>query len=518
MSGFPDTSFLFFKTQGASMRPLYKLFPLLLLVSLNCSARVKVEKKRGYSFGDVLLKPQGPSTVRSRKDVCTKTRLTKKIWLNNPLVSSNMDTVTEWRMAVEMAREGGIGLIHRFNTIEQQAREVEKVKRYCNAIIQDPITIHVDATLEDARAVMKQHNIGGLLVVDDNKKLVGILTTRDIRFLPADSTPVKELMTYADRLIVGEPDVSIHQAKQLMTKHAIEKLPLVIQDGTMAGLITGKDIYHKTQYPNASLDKQGRLLVGAAIGVQANALDRAAALIEAGADVLVIDIAHGDSILEIDVLKALKERFPEAQVIAGNVATAEGARRLIEAGADAIKVGVGPGSICTTRITTGCGYPQLSAIMECAELADEYDVPIIADGGIRVSGDITKAIAGGASTVMLGSLLAGTEESPGVAIVKNGKKYKVIRGMASFGAKLGRDAKTKNDKDAKNFVPEGIEALKPYKGSVTEVIPQLLGGLRSGMSYCNATSIEQLRGNGVFVEISTAGIQESGHHDVQALG
>jgi len=500
------------------MRIKYSLLSLLLLTSINIFSRVIIEEQIGFSFGDVLLKPQGPSSVLSRKDVNLKTKLTVKIELNMPLVSSNMDTVTEHKMAIEMARQGGIGLIHRFNTIEQQVREVEKVKRYCNAIIQDPITVHVDATLEQARELMDKHGIGGLLVIDDNKKLVGILTTRDIRFRPADSTPIKELMTKVDRIVYGEPNISIEQAKKLLTRHAIEKLPLVNNDGTIAGLITGKDIFHKTEYPQASLDEYGRLLVGAAIGVQEDALERTTALIEAGVDVIVIDIAHGDSMLAINTLKLIKENFPDIQVIAGNVATGKGTRRLIEAGADAVKVGVGPGSICTTRITTGCGYPQLSAIIECATVADEYGVPVIADGGIRVSGDLTKAIAGGASTVMLGSLLAGTEEAPGKTMVKNGKKFKVIRGMASFGAKLGRDAKTKNDKETKDFVPEGVEALKPYKGSVTEVIPQLLGGLRSGMSYCNSVTIEELRGNGIFVQISSAGIQESGHHDVQALG
>ncbi len=501
------------------MQKAYSVLSLVMLtasITVTTKTEVHILKHEGLSFDDVLLVPQGPSPVKSRMDVCTKTKLTKNISLNIPLVSSNMDTVTEDDMAIEMARQGGIGIIHRFNTIEQQSRLVEKVKRYCNAIICDPITINVNATVEQARALMRHHSIGGLLIVDDSNVLMGILTTRDIRFRPADATPIKNLMTPVADLVIGTPDISIHQAKNLMMQHAIEKLPLVHEDGTIAGLITSKDIYYKTQYPHASLDQQGRLRVGAAIGVQDDALARAKALIEAGVDVLVIDIAHGDSTLAIDTLKIIKQTFPDMEVIAGNVATAEGTRRLIEAGADAIKVGVGPGSICTTRITTGCGYPQLSAIIECAAVAAQYGIPVIADGGIKNSGDITKAIAAGASTVMLGSMLAATEEAPGGNVVKDGRMFKVVRGMASLGAKLGRDAKT-NSSDAKTFVPEGVEALKPYQGSVTEVIPQLIGGLRSGMSYCNATTIDQLCGQGTFVKISTAGMRESKPHDVQVV-
>lgn len=490
---------------------------LILSLSVLCAAQAKVEfLEKAFSYDDVLLVPQ-KSTVESRKQVSTKTKLSKNVWLNMPIVSSNMDTVTEASMAIAMAQLGGIGIIHRFNTIDQQVQEVKKVKRYRNAVIKNPLTINSTATLADARALMNEHDIKGLLVVNEQKKLAGIITNRDIRFRPDEKRLISEFMTPRERLIVGSPDISIADAKQLMIEHRIEKLPLVNADDTIAGLITSKDIYVKAEYPSASIDAQGRLLVGAAIGVKEDTIDRATALVEAGVDVLVIDIAHGHSELAIAVLKQLKYKFPHVDVVAGNVATAQGTRELIEAGADAIKVGIGPGSICTTRITTGSGYPQLSAVMNCAQEADKYGVPVIADGGIKYSGDITKAIAGGASTVMLGSLLAGTDESPGIPFVKNGKKYKVVRGMASFGANLGRTSKGNEKRNVNDFVPEGVEALMPYKGSVIECVQQLLGGLYSGMSYCGVISIEQLRGNGIFVEITSSGIRESHPHDVQQL-
>lgn len=484
---------------------------LSLTLLTNGFAQVSIIEK-GYSYDDVLLVPQ-KSTVESRKQVNTKTKLSKNIWLNMPLVSSNMDTVTEAPMAIAMAQLGGIGIIHRFNTIERQVSEVKRVKRYRNAVIQNPITINQNATLGQARELMAEHDIKGLLVVDNQNKLVGIITSRDVRFRPEETRLVSEFMTPLESLIVGEPDISIAQAKQLMVEHRVEKLPLVNLDGTIAGLITSKDIYIKAEYPSASVDAQGRLLVGAAIGVKDDSMDRAAALVEAGVDVLVIDIAHGHSELAIAMLKKIKVKFPHIDVVAGNVATPQGTIALIEAGADAVKVGIGPGSICATRIVSGSGYPQLSAVINCAHAADAFGVPVIADGGIKYSGDIAKAIAGGASTVMLGSLLAGTDESPGLPFMKNGKKFKVIRGMASFGANLGRTS----DKKATEYVAEGVEALTPYKGSVAECVHQLIGGLYSGMSYCGATSIEQLRGNGVFVEITSSGIRESHPHDVQQI-
>lgn len=495
------------------MNGKYSAYSLALLASVHIASAAVTIVERGLSYDDALLVPQ-KSIVSSRQHVLTKTRLTKNIEINIPLVSANMDTVTESQMAIAMAQLGGIGIIHRYNTPEQQVQEVEKVKRYRNAIIENPLTITGDATIAQARELMHAHSIKGLLVIDDEGKLIGILTWRDIRFRPAQTKRVSELMTPRERLIVGKVGITINQAKKLLMKHGIEKLPIIRDDWSVAGLITGKDIYNKVEFPSTCLDKRGRLRVGAAIGVKDDSLERAAALIEAGVDVLVIDIAHGHSDLAINIIKQVKAQFPHIDIIAGNVATAQGTQELIQAGADAIKVGIGPGSICTTRITTGSGYPQLSAVINCAQIAMQYDVPIIADGGIRYSGDITKAIAAGASCVMLGSLLAGTDESPGIPFIKNGKKYKVIRGMAGLGANLGR--KDKNLKNPQGFV-EGIEALKPYKGTLTETINQLMGGLRSGLSYCGVNTVKNLCGNGTFVVISPAGMKESHPHDVEQV-
>jgi IMP dehydrogenase len=471
--------------------------------------------EQALSYDDVLLVPQ-KSSVISRRDVDLSTQLTKNIRLNKPIVSSNMDSVTEGTMAIAMAQQGGIGIIHRFNTIEDQVEEVLKVKRYRNAVIEKPVTIYYQSTIGQARDLMNKYGIKGLLVVDDFGVLVGILTSRDIRFRPDESLLVEQLMTPRERMIVGNAHISISAAKELIVKHRIEKLPLVHDDGTVAGLITSKDIYIKSEFPSASIDAKGRLLVGAAIGVKDDSLIRAQALIEAGVDVLVLDIAHGHSELAINTLKSVKKAFPNIDIIAGNVATADGTRELIEAGADAIKVGVGPGSICTTRITTGSGYPQLSAVMHCAQEASKWGVPVIADGGIRYAGDITKAIAAGASTVMLGSLLAGTDESPGIPFVKDGMKYKVVRGMASFGAHLARQERT-NTRQTVDFVPEGVEALTPYKGSVDDCLKLLIGGLCSGMSYCGVTSVTELCGNGIFVQITSSGLIESHPHDVRQV-
>ncbi len=496
------------------MKHASMLVVTLFISSLATSyAQAKVELlEKALSYDDVLLVPQR-SSVQSRRLVSTDTHLTRNITLSIPLVSANMDTVTESAMAIAMAQRGGIGIIHRFNSIEEQVKEVEKVKRYRSEIIKNPLSISADYTVEQARDVMKQYNIGGLLVADTNNKLIGILTSRDLRFRPPSDQCISELMTVREQLIVGKVGISIKDAKELLMKHRIEKLPTVQNDWTIAGLITGKDIYNKAEYPYAAVDRRDRLLVGAAIGVKEDSIERARALVEAGTDVLVVDIAHGDSDLAINTVKRVKKEFPSVDIIAGNVATAEGTRNLIEAGADGIKVGVGPGSICTTREVTGSGFPQFSAVINCACEADKYNVPIIADGGIRYSGDITKAIAAGASTVMLGNLLAGTEESPGIPFIKGGKKYKVVRGMASFGANLSR----KETDNKAGYVPEGVEALKPYKGSVNETIAQLLGGFYSGMSYCGVHSLERLRGNGLFVEITHSGIRESHSHDVQQL-
>lgn len=493
-----------------------RLLVITLALTVNIHGTVHVIPD-GLTYDDVLLVPQR-SSVNSRKQVSTRTKFSRNIELAIPIASSNMDTVTESDMAIAMAELGGIGIVHRFNTIERQVAEIKKVKqhRHYQTIIRNPLTISPDASIAQAHDIMQQHGINGLLVTDQQNILVGIITSRDIRFRSHDSLIIKDCMTPRDQLIVGNATISIEEAKELLTIYRIEKLPLVNDDGTIAGLITSKDISVTTQYPLASLDTQGRLLVGAAIGVKDDTLERAAALVEAGVDVLVLDIAHGHSEIAINMIRQVKAAFPHIDLVAGNVATAQGTFELIQAGADAIKVGVGPGSICTTRIVTGSGYPQLSAIIDCAQEADKYGVPIIADGGVRFSGDITKAIAAGASTVMLGSLLAGTDESPGMPLVKNGKRYKVVRGMASFGANLSRNNKTNNRNN--DFVPEGIEGLTPYKGSVVECMYQLIGGLHSGMSYCGVTTIEQLRGNGVFVKITSSGIRESHAHDVEQIG
>lgn len=492
------------------MHTKVSIMSLIIFASFSqCKVTVN---ELALSYDDVLLLPKY-SSVSSRSTVSTQTYLTPKITLQIPVVGANMDTVTESAMAIALAQQGGIGIIHRYNTIAQQVREIEMVKRARNAIIERPFTIGQDATIEQARQVMEDNNITSLLVTNDHQQLIGIITSRDMRFIQDEKKMVADFMTKKDRLIVASQGLTIEQANKILDEHRIEKLPLVNNDGTIAGLITSKDIIKKNEFPLASVDSKDRYLVGAAIGVKDDALERAEALIAAGADVLVVDIAHGHCNAAIEIIKKIKERFPSIDIIAGNVATAQGTKDLIEAGADAIKVGVGPGSICTTRITTGAGCPQLSAVINCSAVAREYGIPVIADGGIRYSGDITKAIAAGASTVMLGSLLAGTEESPGVPFIKNGRKYKVIRGMASFGAQLGRDAKT-NSKNKSQAVPEGVEAVVPYRGSVTEIVQQLIGGLRSGLSYCGCSCMLELIGNGEFVQITSAGVKESHPHDV----
>jgi len=503
---------IFTKENGMKVLNYTFLITLVLFTSM-IHAREKIVST-SLAYDDVLLIPQC-SAVKSRRDVSTTTQLTKNIQLNVPIISTNMDTVTEAKMEIAMAQMGGIGIIHRFNSIEEQVAQVRKVKRFTNAVIEQPLTIHPDDTIEKARYVMQKNGITSLLVTDNKNKLVGILTKRDMWF--PENVFVSDRMTPKDKLIVGYEGMELKEARNTLLKHRIEKLPILKKDGSIAGLITSKDIDQATRYPNAALDSKRRLLVGAAIGVKEYALLRAEQLIEAGVDVLVIDIAHGHSNLAIGTLMSVKEHFPDIDVIAGNVACQDGVRDLILAGADCVKVGVGPGSICTTRITTGAGYPQFSAVLACGQEAAKYNVPIIADGGIRTSGDIAKALAAGAHTVMLGSMLAGTEESPGLAFIKNGKRYKVVRGMASFGAKLGREVNENNNtklKDVEGYVPEGTEAMVPFKGSVVEIIHQLLGGLRSGMSYCGATTIEALHEKSQFVRITGAGQRESGAHDV----
>lgn len=475
---------------------------------------------KGLTYDDVLLRPKY-SEITSRKSVDTSTYLTTGIKLHIPIISSNMDSVTESRMAIAMAKLGGIGIIHRFLSIENQVEEVKKVKRNENFKIDNPITIQINQNAKDALDLMKVNGISGLLVVNKQGRLAGILTNRDIHFVTDMNKPVREIMT--KKVITSSPGITIKKAINILDKHKIEKLPLVDKNNIVKGLITRIDIVKKKLNPNATQDEKGRLRVGAAVGVKDESIERARELVKAGVDVLVIDIAHGHSKLVIDMLKKLKKNHPEVPIVAGNVATAEGVRDLIKAGADAIKVGIGPGSICTTRIVTGFGVPQLSAILETSVAAKRYKVPIIADGGVRQPGDLVKALAAGASTVMLGSTLAGTDESPGLIVNKNGMRFKVSRGMASLGANLTqqRTLQDNNIKDlqkqSEEVVPEGVEAMVYYKGGTKDVLHQFTGGLRSGLSYCGARNIKQLQKNAEFIQITQASLQESSSHDVKKI-
>ena len=472
----------------------------------------------GITFDDVLLIPK-KSSVSSRYDIDTSTKLSRNINLNIPIVSSNMDTVTESKMAIVMAQQGGIGIIHRFLSVEDQVAEVIKVKRSEMIRIEHPYSLKPSNTLEDARHLMEDKGISGILVTEENGKLVGILTTRDIVLEENGVVKISELMS--KDLITASPDISIEEAQEILKKNRIEKLPLVDSNGFLKGLITSKDIIKSKILPDSSKDSKGRLLVGGAIGVKGDYLKRAEELINVNTDVLVLDIAHGHSDLAISAVKEIRRNLGDIELIAGNVATGEGTKELIEAGCDGIKVGVGPGSICITRIVTGCGVPQLTAIMDSSKVANEYDVPIIADGGIRNSGDITKAIAAGASTVMIGGLFAGTEESPGTSILRQGRRFKVVRGMASLGATLGREAREKkgafDELDLGSVVPEGVEAMVPYRGSTVDVLDQLVGGLRSGISYCGSTSIIEMQKKAEFIRITAAGRAESVSHDVERI-
>ncbi len=471
-----------------------------------------MEIKEALTFNDVLLVPNR-TDIESRSHTDLKTRLSKNITLNIPIVSANMDTVTESQMAKTIARYGGIGIIHRFMTIEQQVKEVERVKRADSVVIESPYTLTPNRTIEEAKELMESRGVTGLLITNPSNKLVGILTKRDLLFETDFNQKVSEVMT--KDLITAAPAIGMEDAKKLLKQNKIEKLPLIDEEGNLRGLITSSDIIKRTQYPQACKDKKGRLRVGAAIGVKDEFLERAEALLQAGCDVLVIDIAHGHSERTIQVIKTLRENFGGVEIIAGNVATPEATKDLIEAGADAIKIGVGGGSICVTRIVAGAGVPQFTAILDCARVAKDYDVPIIADGGIQKSGDIVKAIAAGASTVMIGSLFAGTDESPGMPITRNGQKYKLIRGMASLEAAIVRSNKEgKTEKDFDQVVPEGVEATVPYRGSVKETLTQLTGGLRSGMSYCGARTIPEMWTKARFVKITPEGWKESNSHDV----
>lgn len=470
----------------------------------------------GLTFDDVLLVPKR-SGVTSRKDADTSTQLTPKIKLAIPIISANMDTVTEAEMAAAMAQQGGIGVIHRFMTTERQVQQVQRVKRLEGLIIRDPYTVGPKISLAEARELMDRYDTS-LMIVAEDRKLLGILTHRDLVLEKNFQKPISALMTKKRNLVTASPDVTIERAEELLHKHRIEKLPLVDRQGRLAGLITSKDLLKRIKFPTATKDKEGRLRVGAAIGVKEGYLERAKALVEAGVDVLVIDIAHGHSTLTMETVKQVKKHFPEVEVIAGNIATADGVKDLQTAGADAVKVGVGPGSVCTTRVVSGAGYPQLSAISECAKVAK---VPLIADGGIRYPGDVAKALAAGAQTAMIGNLLAGTDESPGSVITRDGRRFKLYRGMAGIGANLSkRDAEEKELEDQlllDDMTPEGVDALVPYRGTVTEVLRQLLGGLRSGMSYSGARTIKELQEKAEFVQITAAGIKESHAHDVEQL-
>jgi len=477
-----------------------------------------LELKKGLTFDDVLLVPK-LSQVKSRKDIETKTKLSRRISLNIPIVSANMDTVTESSMAIAIAREGGLGVIHRFLSIQDQVAEVLKVKRSEGFIVEHPHTLPWNNTLGQAKEYMANAGTSSLLITDNLNKLAGMLTSRDILFETDFKKQISELMTPKESLITANPGITIEQAKVILHEHRIEKLPIIDTTWELRGLITTKDIIKISEFPNSCKDEKGRLRVGAAIGVKDGFLERAQELIRAGVDVLVVDIAHGHSDLGLNTIKQIRQKLGDVELIAGNVATADGVLDLISAGVDAIKVGVGPGSTCITRIVAGSGVPQLTAIMDCARAAQGTGIPIIADGGIKNSGDIAKAIAAGASTVMIGGLLAGTDESPGISITKHGRKYKLLRGMASLGASIGRkerENESKND-DVTDFVPEGVEAIVPYRGHAKEVISQLIGGLKSGISYCGAKTILEMQNKAEFIQMTGAGLKESHPHDVEQL-
>ena len=475
--------------------------------------------REGLTFDDVLLVPKF-SNITSRSQTNLTTQLSRNISLNIPIISANMDTVTESFMAVTIAREGGIGIIHRFLTIEQEVNEVLKVKRSGSVIIENPYSVSPEQTIQDAFTIMNEKEVSGLLVTDSNSKLVGILTERDVLFEPHDcSKLVKELMT--KDVVTAKPGVDLQQAKEILKNNRIEKLPITDDENHVKGLITSQDISNLEKYPNASKDNKGRPIVGAAVGVKGDFMERTEALIDAGTDAIVVDIAHGHSENAINTVKNIKKAFPNCELIAGNVATAKGTEDLIKAGVDAVKVGVGSGSICITRVITGSGVPQLTAVMDCAKIGKEYNIPIISDGGTRTSGDATKALAAGASSIMVGGIFGGTDETPGTTITKNNKRFKIYRGMASLAASMGRKTKETGTleltDDINDYVAEGVEGMVPYKGSVTDIITQMTGGIRSGLSYCGAHNIKQMHENAEFIKISRAGFAESQPHDVDVM-
>ncbi|WMJ79604.1 IMP dehydrogenase [Clostridium sp. MB40-C1] len=466
--------------------------------------------KQAYTFDDVLLVPNKSEILP--KDVSLKTNLTNKIKLNIPLMSASMDTVTESKMAIAMAREGGIGIIHKNMSIERQASEVDKVKRQENGVITDPFYLSPDNTIEEALSLMSRYRISGVPITIDGK-LVGIITNRDILFETDYSKKIDEVMT-KEQLITASEGTTVEEAKELLKKHRIEKLPLVDKDNNLKGLITIKDIEKVKKFPNAAKDERGRLLCGAAVGVTKDMMQRVDALVKAGVDVITIDTAHGHSMGVIEAVKEVKVKYPELQIIAGNVAMPEAVKDLIKAGADCVKVGIGPGSICTTRVVAGVGVPQLTAVMDCVEEANKYNIPIIADGGIKYSGDIVKALAAGAKVAMMGSMLAGCGEAPGEMEIYQGRSYKVYRGMGSLGAMACGSKDRYFQEDSKKLVPEGIEGRVPYKGSLADTIFQLLGGIRAGMGYLGAATLENLYENAKFVVQTSAGLRESHPHDI----
>ncbi|HEV2138707.1 MAG TPA: IMP dehydrogenase [Nitrososphaerales archaeon] len=480
----------------------------------------------GLTFDDVLLVPKF-SNVKSRKEADIVTRFSRRIKLTIPVVSANMDTVTESSMAIAMARLGGIGVIHRFLSLEEEVAEVLKVKRSEGVVIEDPITLGPDATIKEAWDIIRERDIGGIVVVGKDRRILGLLTRRDITLEEDMDVKVKTIMTPKRELITASKGVTLEQARKILHENKVEKLPLVDRNGKLAGLITSKDIMKRRQFPAATKDAKGRLRVAAAVGVKGDHMVRSRRLLDAGADALVVDIAHGHSSYAIDTVRQIKKELGDVEVVAGNVATAKGALDLIRAGADAVKVGVGSGSICVTRVVTGSGVPQLTAIMDSFAGARDSDVPIIGDGGIRNPGDVTKALAAGASTVMMGSLFAGTEESPGPTILRDGVRYKLTRGMASLAATLDRRVRESGpgaqredeliEEVIEESVPEGVEGLIPYKGRVDEVVKQLVGGLRSGMSYSGAHTLDELRKNAEFMRITAAGHKESLPHDIQKV-
>ena len=472
----------------------------------------------GFTYDDVLLIPQ-KSFINHRSDVSVKTKLTRNLELHTPFVSANMDTVTEGKMAIVLAKEGGIGIVHRFMTIEEQVVQIKKVKRHVGFVLGSPYTVTPDTTLRKVRLMARRSDVDGFVVVDEKNRVVGILSKRDFMFEDNDRKRAKDLMTPFGKLITAKVGISFEQAKKIFHQYKIEKLPLIDHDQKLQGLVTARSVLNFESYPYSTKDRHGRYRVGAAVGVVKDFIERAEALVEANVDVLVVDVAHGHNDVALKALSTLRRKFKHIDLIGGNVATPEATRDLIERGADGVKVGIGPGGLCTTRVVAGVGVPQFTAVWECSREAKKKKVPIIADGGTNYPGDIVKALAAGASTCMLAGWFAGTDESPGGVILRKGRKYKVHRGSASFLATADRKLKLENHEEGQlnTIVPEGVEAMVPYKGSVSDVIYQLIGALRSGMSYCNAQTIPELWKNARFTKITEAGFRESKSHNIEEL-